>query len=196
MTDNTSMKDGGGDTYTLRSKDISAAQDGSTRRSLVLSTSYPVDYGSGGCYQGAFKSAAMGAGLSAGSPIFYFRNTSASLLALLREVKLSAWSTGVGFTAGLADFELYVARGFTVADTGGSAVTLTGDNAQLRTSMNTSSGESRIGTLTAGTRVKDANTLDILTVLAPTGTLTPIVSSQRIFSCGDCPLILAQSEGI
>jgi hypothetical protein len=92
MADNTIIKDGMGNQFNLRARDISAAQDGSLRRSMNLSTLFPVDYGAGGSYHRTTKSGSMAAGLTGGSPIYSFLFTSSTLLALVRRVRISAWT--------------------------------------------------------------------------------------------------------
>ena len=102
MTDNTVIKDGAGNQFTLRTRDVAPAQDGSLRRSMNLTTLFPVDYSTGGCYQRASKSGTMAAGLGAAAPIYAFQFPSSTLLALARRLWVSAWTLGTGFTAGVA----------------------------------------------------------------------------------------------
>jgi hypothetical protein len=120
----TLVKDSSGNGFNLRTQDVSSAQDGSLRRSLVFATPYPVDYAGGGCYQCSIQSNTVGAGLNAGAPIYSFRFVSGSMVALLRTLCLSAWSMDTGFAYGQAMFEVFVARSYTVGDTGGLAAGL------------------------------------------------------------------------
>src|SRR6516165_8739742 len=117
--DNKLIKDALGQNFTIRMRDISPGGDGSIQRSMIFTTSYPIDYGTGGSYRDAAKSGSMAAGLAANAPIYSFQWTSSSLLALVRRVKLSAWTLGTGFAAGVAEFDLFVARLFSSADGGG-----------------------------------------------------------------------------
>jgi hypothetical protein len=170
------------------------------RRSLVLATLYPIDYGAGGSYHGAFKSGAMGAGLSANTPIFELRNPSTSLFALIRKFKLSAWSTTTGFTAGLATFDLFFARSYTVDDSGGTTISLSGDQCQMRTSMGSSIILPKIGpSLVAGTRTLDTYPIESWVAAAPTGATTPFATGPQTMlnlQQGEHPVMLAQNEGI
>lgn len=200
--DDITFKDGLDSTYKLRSKDISSAQDGSLQQMRHLATPYPVDYGVGGCYRNTSKNGGtMAAGLAAASSIYAFRNSSASLNAVVSRVRFGGWSLSVAFAAGLITLDMFVARSFSVMDTGGSATTLTGSEAKLRTAMATVSAaiqHSVTGTLTAGTRTLDTNVANSLALVAPTSTNTPFSSGQStLFEVlsGEHPLVLAQNEG-
>src|SRR6266853_3826937 len=134
--DNISLKDAVNPmTFKMRTKDTSVAQDGSLQTMRHLAMPYPVDYGIGGCFQLCSKSGIMAAGLAANSPIYSFRWASIQFNAIVRRVRMQAWSLGTGFTAGLALFDMFVCRGWTVADTGGITDTLTVDNGNLRSAM-------------------------------------------------------------
>jgi hypothetical protein len=100
------------------------------------------------------------AGLSAGTPLFSFRWADATRLAVIMRVRVMVATTVTSTTnSGQVERELIVARAFTASDTGGTAVTLTGNNQKMRTSQGTSLvTDMRFGTtITAGTRTLDAN---------------------------------------
>lgn len=200
--DNVAIDDANGLPYKLRSKDVSAAQDGSLQRSLVLAAGYPIDYGNGGCFQLTSKSGSMAAGLAANSPIYSFRWTSATFNAVVRRVRLSAWSLGTGFTAGMATFDMFVSRVWTVADTGGVVDTISSPNGKLRASMGATLlpeiRHSSTATLTAGTRNRDAQPVDSWNIgvgssLNTAFNPTPMKLFERLI--GEHPLVLAQNEG-
>lgn len=204
--DNLSIKDGGDNPKSMRSKDVSAASDGSLQIIRHLATLYPVDFGIGGCYHTVIKSGSMAAGLAAAAPILSFRNSLTTVNAILRRIKFSAWSLGTGFTAGLATFDLFVARSFTASDTGGAAVTLTAPQAKLMSSMagaGVTIRASTTATLTAGTRTLDTNPIESLNVAVGTATNTPFVggvngSPPAMFHekrGSEHPVVLAQNEG-
>lgn len=198
--DNLAIKDGNDNAKSMRSKDVSAAGDGSLQRILHFSTMYPVDYGAGGCYHTVVKSGSMAAGLAAGSPILAFRNPSTTLKALVRRIKFNAWTIGTGFAAGLATTELYVARSFTAMDTGGAALTVQGKLATAMAAASSVIQYATTGTLTAGTRTLDTNPVESENVTAPTAAYTPFTSNPlraNIFDKlgSDHPLLLAQNEG-
>jgi hypothetical protein len=197
MTDNRQIKDGLGNLFSIRLRDKSG--DGALQQSMVLAQLYPLDYGTGGMFQSTAKSGTMAAGLAAAAPIYAFRWPSTSLLALVRRVKMSAWSVGA-FTAGLATFDIYAARAFTAQYTGGAAVSLSGNAAKLRTAMSPSAALIQCATtaaLTPGTRTLDVNPIDSLNLAVSATANTPIAQGAVLFDKqqGSHPLTLAQDEG-
>jgi hypothetical protein len=199
--DNKPIKDGVGNVFTVRMRDISVGQDGSLQRSLIYATSYPVDYGAGGCYQHCAKSGLITAGLPIGSTIYSCRWTDNTRLPLIRRVRLSAATLSAGFAAGVATFDIYAVRGFTAPDSGGAHADLTGNHAMLRSGpMGVSTMDIHwgvTGAVTPGTRTPDADPLDSVTVVAPTGVNTPFASAVPLFAKqqGEHPLALAPNEG-
>jgi hypothetical protein len=164
-----------------------------------------IDYGALGIYSlgAANGGTVMTAGLGANAPVLSFRWTQAANLCLVRRFRLSMAAV-TAFTAGAAIFNLFVARSFTVVDSGGTSVLPSGNQNKLRTSgMGTTLvGDARISAtvaLTPGTRTLDSN---------PVATIVggcPNVAGQQIilpdtrmldFRPGEHPLILAQNEGL
>jgi hypothetical protein len=201
MADNKQIKDGLGNVFTLRMRDISPLSDGSVQRSMILSSLYPLDYGAGGVFQLCAKSGIIPAQTFApASPIYSFRWTPAGMTALVRRVKLVPW-TLTAFSGGLASFDFVVARNFTAGDSGGTPANLGGDNNQLRTSMAASAAAiewANTAALAPGTRTLDAAPLDTRTVVAPTVNSTmfpdePIILFEKLQ--GEHPLYLAANEG-
>lgn len=201
MGDNIQLKDANQSPFLFRSKDRSAAQDGTIQQPYHLASPYPIDYGAGGAFHMTSKSGTMAAALAANSPIYAFRWTNASMLAVLKRIRLQAWSLGTGFTAGLATFDLFRASSWSAADTGGTTDTITGLNGNLRRSMPGSLlpelRHSATATLTAGTRTLDSQPIDSLVVAVGTATNTPFVPATKLFDKqpGEHPLVLAQNEG-
>ena len=199
--DNKQIKDGVGNVFNIRMRDLSAGGDGSIMRSMVHATHYPVDYDTGGCFQHCAKSGLIAAGQPANSPIYSFR-WPASLLALVKKIRINAATDATGFTAGLATFDLFVARAFTAADTGGSPANLVSDYNQLRTSMTTSKASVMIANtlaLTPGTRQLDTDPMESRSVSAPTTGFTPLSPNQQLTLLdkqqGEHPLLLVANEG-
>lgn len=200
--DNFQLRDGTANLFKVRSKDTSAAADGSLQTMRHLAVSYPVDYGVGGCFRITSKSGTMAAGLAASAPIYSFRWPSSTMLAIVRRIRLTAWSLGTGFAAGVAIFDLLAARSWTVADTGGVVDTITTNNGKLRSAMaSTALSEIRhssTATLTAGTRTLDAQAIDFFLANVTTATNTGFVQpAMKLFEASqfDHPLVLAQNEG-
>lgn len=112
---------------------------------------------------GSYRLAARGttaATQGAGGICFSFRWTSAALNCLVHSVKFN-WVMTTAPTAGTADFGLYICRGFSASDTGGTALVPTGNNQKKRTSYPPSVlADARIAAgsaLGAGTRTVDAS---------------------------------------
>ena len=170
MSDNKQLKDGVGNLFGLRLSDRSAFGDGTLVQTMVLSTGRPIDYGTGGCFQHCGKSSVIPVGLAANAPIYAFQWPS-TLLALIRRVRLSAWSLGTGFTSGLATFDLYAARPFTAQYTGGTFANLSGGGGKMRSSLMAPSLASVTYTATTalvpGTRTLDPDPLNSITIAAP-----------------------------
>jgi hypothetical protein len=203
MTDNRQIKDGLGDLFTIRMRDISLAGDGSYQRSMVFNTAMPVDYGGGGSYHRASRSGTMVANIGANAPIYSFQYPALNMVALIRRVRISAWSYDVGFTPGLAEFAMVTARAFTAQMIGGTAANLTGNNAKLRTSMYSSQASimySQTAALTGGTYTADPGPgATERWVTAVGGNIyTPItLGMMKLFEKpqGEMPLLLATQEG-
>lgn len=170
----------------------------------------PVAVGSNGAYAISTATGAIGAGASANSEVLQFRWTDASKLCLIHKIELTGMRATTAFAAGAIDIEARVARSWTVAGTGGSTATLTGDNQALRTSHATTVvGEIRTATtaaLGAGTKSLDSQAIGGIMTHSSAGwnSATPIIG--QIFlpktdlflpraDNNEHPLVLAQNEG-
>jgi hypothetical protein len=170
-------------------------------------TPRPIDVGALGAYSVLVSTGTMAAGLSGGSTVFSVRWGDATRLALIRRVAIAMMSLGTGFTAGIGLIDMAVARAFSASDTGGTAVTLTTNNAKKRTSFGTSlfpnaNSDMRISStaaLTPGTRTLDANAMAGLRFGVSVAINTVMQATQNIFgpdlSAGEWPLVLATNEG-
>lgn len=154
-----------------------------------------------GSYKAGSASGIMAAGLAGAAPIYSFRGP-ATGLALIRRVTFEAGVLGTAFTAGSGLFTLFAARGFSASDTGGGALTLTTNNAKLRTAFGTTGVQdircSATATLSAGTRTLDAAPLANLIVPFPATTVSTILVPLRSLLMappGEWPLVLAANEG-
>ena len=200
MADNKLIKDALGQSFTIRMRDISSGGDGSVQRSMIFTTGYPIDYGTGGSYRDSAKSGAMTAGLAANAPIYSFQWPS-SLLCLLKRVKFNAWTIGTGFAAGIAEFDLFLARSFTAADGGGNQSNLVGGSGRMRSIMPHSQAlimTSSTAALTPGSRTLDADPISRRIAAAPVGTNAPLFPDAiTIFEAaqGEHPPLFVQNEG-
>lgn len=168
-------------------------------------------YGTAGHFAIAETTGAVAAGAAADSPIFYARNTSATNLAVIQELSIDGLYATTAFAAGGILIEAFIARAFTAENgtPGGTALTITGNNANLRTSMGAISlGVIRISStaaLAAPTWTLDAQPIGRIHTHSSggTGSATPIIGSihlpkMDLFKAGpgEHPVILAENEGI
>jgi hypothetical protein len=203
MSDNRQIKDGLGNLFTIRMRDISSGADGTVQRSMVLAQSAPVDYTGGGCFHRASKGGVMAANAAASSAIYSFMWPSITSLALIKRVRFSAWSFDAGFVAGLASFDLITARDFTAQLTGGTLVNLSGNTAKLRTNMSSSQASimfANTAPLTGGTYTPDVGpgvTDTWITTVGVNPYTTITTGMVKLFEKpqGEMPLALAKNEG-
>jgi hypothetical protein len=179
-----------------------AEVDGTSFRAM-RTTKRPMDYGALGSYSVTGRTGVMAAGLVANSEIFQLRWTDATRLCVITSVHCSGGGSIAAFTAGVTNMELLVARSWTVAGSGGTALLLTTNNQKLRSSMGTSLvNDMRVAStaaLTAGTKTPDSQPIGSLTssVTATAGTpLWPAAHLYEINENDGHPIILAANEGI
>lgn len=126
----------------------------------------PTPYGTLGHYALATRTGAIAAGAGANSEIFHARWIDATRFGVIYELILEEFDNTTGFTAGRFEFNLMLARGWSADGSGGTALTLTGNNNKLRTSMGSSLyGAMRTATtaaLTAGTKTFDTQPFKII----------------------------------
>lgn len=167
----------------------------------ALHALHPLDNGALGSYAKGMVSGTVAAGLTAASPVYSFRYNGTGV-AVIRRIRISVAGTATAFAAGNAHLDGFVARAFTASDSGGTAGTLTGNNAKLRTSFGTTGVASiqiaNTGTLTAGTRTLDTDPFATVDIAIGTGTSTQVVAPNSVFyepKAGEFPLVLAPNEG-
>ncbi len=134
-------------------------------------------------------------GLAAGAPVFSLRNTGTGVL-LVRRVQVQFVLTTAFTAAQRLELALYVARAWTVADSGGLPMSIA--SGKHRTAMTTPAIEARIATtsaLTAGTRTLDAHPLGIAALYAGGAGATLALTSLLSHDAGDHPLVLGNQEG-
>lgn len=188
------------------------------RSEEVVSTTTPLpveirgtNFGALGEFAIAETTGAIGAGAAADSPIFYARNTSTTNLAVIKEISVDGLYATTAFAAGGIAIEAFVARSFTAENgaPGGTALTISGNNQNLRTSMAAVGlGVIRIAStaaLAAPTWTLDAQPIGRIHTHSSggVGSATPIIGSiympkTELFRAapGEHPIVLAQDEGI
>lgn len=168
----------------------------------------PLDYGTLGHYGFGSSTGILPAALAANSEVYQFRWSNTLNLAVIRKVRISACVSTTFFAAGVPiRLDLVKATGWTVAGTGGTAITMAA-LLKKRTSMGNSlmtAGDMRIATTAAlGVGTKTLETLALSDVVAA-GPITASLNGQIIapgtllwqaeVGDGEHPLTLAQNEG-
>jgi hypothetical protein len=156
-----------------------------------------------GSYKVGLVSGTMAAGLAANAEVFQFRWASATLNCALRSVKLSATVAGTAFAAGAPSFKMTPARSWTVAGSGGTAATLTGNNLKSRTDFATTVvGDVRIAsTAILGLGTKTLDSSDVGAIVGVSGTATtgqivpPGTDLYNRYSSDEYPILLEANEG-
>ena len=176
---------------------VIAEVDGTTFRALRV-TARPVNYGALGMYRVGAVSGTMAAALAANSELVQWRWVDATNLGLVYKVAVSAGANVAATAAALVAFRLTIARGWTVAGTGGTRLVLTGNNVKLRTSMGTSLvndvGVSTTTGLGAGTKTLDVTDCGAVVRGIGTGALTTS-SNFSLLDAGGGILFDADGEG-
>ncbi len=180
--------------------------DSNTDKALLVECRAPA-FGSLGIYSVAIPTGAIAATLAANSTLFSMRWIDATRLCLIKSIRVSGIVTATITAAVPFDLSVFVARNFTVSDSGGTAITLSSSNQKLRTSFGASLiGDMRVSTtatLTPGTRTLDAQAIDrmqgftgtvIGTYIFGNGTGAVYLTDRR--GAGTYPVVLAQNEGI
>lgn len=170
----------------------------------VRTTLRPIDYDTLGAYRVSLLSGTIAAGLAAPSDIWQLRWTDATRLCIVTSVTVDGIAGGTtGFTAGLGNLQLFTCRSWSADGSGGTAATLTLNNAKSRASMASSlMGAIRIAStvaLGAGTRVLDAQPVGQLALAFPaTASLqfSPIQDLFHVDPGGEHPIVLTQNEGL
>ena len=146
------------------------------------------------------------ASVAANGPLFSMRYAPGTpTVAVITKVRVG-FAQLVGWTAANAhEFGLYVARSWTVSDSGGTQVVVTGNTNKARTTFDPSGmTDVRVAsnvTFTAGTRTLDTNAMG-LTVIPTSqvaaGSATYPFIQEMIFdhSTADYPIVLQNNEGI
>jgi hypothetical protein len=180
-----------------------AEVDGTTFRAVRI-TQRPVEYGALGAYTASALSGTMAAGLAAASEIVQMRWTDATRYALIYRITLDGMAgSATSFTAGFANIQAMIARGWTADGSGGTALTVTGNNQKLRTSMGTTLigalRASSTAALTAGTKTLDANPIGQIAFSVGTAASVIYVNRTTLYGAqevGAHPIVLASNEGV
>lgn len=184
------------------------AEVGTEHRALRIENR-PIDASGLGHYYYSGFTGILPAALGANSEIFQFRWADATRFAAIRKIKISACVSTTFFAAGVpVQVDLIRSTGWTVAGTGGTAITPAA-LLKKRTSMAATllaAGDMRIATTAAlGAGTKTLDTYSAAAIAAP-GPITASLNGQIIpagtilwqseIGDGEHPLVLAQNEGL
>ena len=152
-----------------------------------------------GWYSVGVQSGALTLATAAGA-IFSLRNAGSNLL-IVRRIGVGFIATTAFTAAQRVDYGLIVARSFTVSDSGGTAIAVTGNSGKHRTTQAApTSMDCRIattGALTAGTKTLDSNQMgqNGAWVGAVGAGLAPSLNNLFSHDASDFPMVLAANEG-
>jgi hypothetical protein len=180
---------------------VVAEIDGTTFRAQ-RSVPKPIDHGALGHYRLA-TTVALVVTQAANGTLFSFRWGNATNLCVIQKLRLALIQTAAATATIMPSYQVVLARSFTVSDSVGTAITLTGNNMKKRTNMGTTLvtdiRKSAVAAgLTAGTRTLDAE--PILEMPTNSTITTPnaiLYEKQLDTDAGDGvhPIVLAQNEG-
>lgn len=158
-----------------------------------------------GSFWGVARALAGITGIAAAGPIVSLRWSDTASEFMVKEVRITAVITTAFTTAQPVDYDLIIARNFTVADTGGNAVTpiVTGNQLLRSKWMNPQSRladlrDSSGAALTAGTRTLDAQALKMAAItqtngLGSGGTMQILYKHDKM---AGHPLMLQYNQGL
>lgn len=155
-------------------------------------TDRPAEYGSGGFYV-TVVTGTTAASPAANAPLVSFRWTNPALVCLIRQIETRIIVTTAG--TGIPELAGFVARNFTVSDTGGAVAA---PSRKRSTMPNSTIGDFRFanaGVLTAGTRTLD--TQSFIDVSAAVGLGAPVNEAfPPVGTNGEHPIVLVTNEGL
>lgn len=175
--------------------------DGSTFRAMRI-TPRPLEYGAFGHYRLA-TTIALVVTQAANGTLYSWRWGDATRLGVTFFLRMECLQTAAATGTIMPTFQFFVARSFSVSDSVGTAITLTGNNMKKRTSMGTTLvtdiRKSAVAAgLTVGTRTLDAE--PILEMTTNQTITTPNATAYRkeldYTNAGDMPHVFAQNEGL
>lgn len=175
--------------------------DGTTFRAL-RTVNKPFDHGALGHYRLA-TNIALVVTQAANGTLFSFRWGDATRFCVIQKIRLACIQTTAATATIMPTFQVLIARSFTVSDSVGTALTLTGNQFKKRTNMGTTLvtdiRKSAVAAgLTAGTRTLDLEPILELntqqTITTP-NSITYLRDYEANASDGIHPFVFAQNEG-
>jgi hypothetical protein len=180
---------------------VIADVDGTTFRALRI-TSRPADHGALGHYRLA-TTIALVTTQAANGTLFSWRWGDATRFAVLQKLRLSLIQTAAATATIMPIYQAFIARSWSVSDSAGTAINLTGNNMKKRTNMGTTLvtdiRKSAVAAgLTVGTRTLDADPFMEMgtnsTITTPNSTLYE-KELEMDMAHGIHPHVFSQNEG-
>lgn len=188
---------------------VIADVDGTTFRAM-RTTARPVDHGALGHYRISVVTGTLAAALAAAAQVFQFKWTDATRFAIVYRVRTRFLPLTLFTAATLTDhtsFDAFMVRSF-AAGGGGTTLTLTGNNAKLRTSMGTSLATVNVSTTAALTAATTLDSQPFAQSIRKGNRINPAAATEETImpttdglefspnvDAGEHPLVLAQNEG-
>lgn len=182
-------------------------RDGATYQSMVVA-GRPLE--AVGQYQISVVTGTLAAALAASAQVFQFKWTSASLLAVLLRLRTRFLPLTPFTAATLTDhtsFDAFMVRSY-ASGGGGTSLTLTGNNAKLRTSMSTSSAAINVSTTAALTAATTLDSQPFAQSIRKGNRVNPAAATEEVIMpqmdgleyspdipSGQAPFVMAQNEG-
>lgn len=167
-----------------------------------------MELGARGAYSIGLSTGVLPAALGGNSELFQFRWSHSTLLAIPRQVRVSAAVSTTAFVAGVPpQLELRMASGWSAQGTGGTGITFGTDDAKKRISFAqtaVAAGDCRIATtaaLGAGTKTLQGVALATLNGNTAGATVTtqiipPATVLWQRDTADEYPIVLAQNDGL
>lgn len=179
-----------------------AEVDGTTFRTQRVVTK-PIEFNGLGHYRLA-TTVALVVTQAANGTLFSFRWGDATRFCVLQKLRLELLQTAAATATIMPSFQVFIARSFSVSDSAGTAITITGNNMKKRTSgmgttLVTDIRKSAVAAgLTAGTRTLDAEPIIEMATNSTITTPNAITYRKELeMDVGDGihPYVFAQNEG-
>lgn len=189
---------------------VVAEVSGTTFRGMRVQ-SVPLEHGALGHYRIAVVTGTLAAALAAAAQVFQFKWTDAARLAVISKLQARFIPLTPFTAATLTDhtsFDAFFARSY-AAGGGGTTLTLTGNNAKLRTSMGTSLAQINVSSTAALTAATTLDTQPFAQSIRKGNRVNPVAATEETIQGtwdvldftanvmnGEHPIVLAQNEGI
>ncbi len=186
------------------------AEVGGTGFRAQITSPKPIEFGALGHYRISVVTGTLAAAFAANAQVFQFKWTDATRLAVILRIRTRFLPLTLFTAATLTDhtsFNAFMVRSY-AAGGGGTTLTLTGNNAKLRTSMASSLATINVATTAALTAATTLDAQPFTQSIRKGNRVNPAAATEETITAltdglefvpdigiGEHPLILAQNEG-